>query len=275
MTEVKFMSRSVRAAGVSILKSVLSVAACSMFFVGSAAARDEMPEEHDEEIGTRIGPYLVNANLAIVSDYISRGFTQTSSDPAVQGEFKITRGPIFVGTWASSMNLQDCDTCVHLNSEFDIYAGLKKEIIGLNFETQIMYVAYPGGDSADEPYNYWEYKFGVDRDFTDYLNLGVALHYSPNYSLDTGANWVYEFNGELKLPKVAIFSPAISGEISYQDGNIDRGGIEYWYWDAGLELGFAKHFKIDLRYHDTLDVDETDCAGQCGPRFVAALKGEF
>lgn len=277
MIEAKLPSKSVRNAGVSYLKNTLSVVACSMFFTCSAlAAHDEAPEEHNEaETGTRIGPYLINANVEMVSDFVSRGFTQTSSDPAIQGEFKLTRGPIFAGIWASSLNIQDCSSCVHLTSEFDIYAGLEKEIAGFNFEMRSTYVAYPGGDTPDEPYNYWEFQFGVDKDITDKLNVGVALYYSPNYSLDTGANWIYELNGELKLPSFSIFSPAISGEVAYQNGNVDEGGLEYWYWNMGLELGFAQHYKIDFRYHDTSDVEEDDCAGQCGSRVVAALKGEF
>ena len=54
------------------------------------------------------------------------------------------------------------------------------------------------------------------------------------------------------------------------------GGVDYYYWNAGLALGFHEKFSLDLRYWDT---ELNGCGDatifQCDERFVATLSASF
>jgi len=258
------------------IKRVFAAAACSMFLAIAASAEEGKGEGKsgaDEETGVKVGGFTINTNAALLSDWISQGYTQTNGSPAIQGEFIIGRNDFYAGIWASSMKLFDEVTNVTLYSEIDLNFGYEKTVNDFTLTVQGTYVTYPDSDNPFYDYDYWEAKAGIAYDFTKRFKAGVALRYSPDYSQDVGANWIVEGTAEFKLPKVHIFSPAITGELAWQDGDETEGGTDYGWWNAGLELGFAKHYKMDFRYHNTFNA--VDCAGQCGSRFNAALKAEF
>ena len=59
--------------------------------------------------------------------------------------------------------------------------------------------------------------------------------------------------------------------------NETDGGFDYWYWNAGISLGFHEKFSLDLRYWDT-QIETAGfgtCAGVCDERFVATLSASF
>ena len=64
-----------------------------------------------------------SANVALTSDYVWRGDSQTDSDPAIQGgiDFKHPVG-IYAGAWGSNVDFPDAngDTA---NIEIDFYGG--------------------------------------------------------------------------------------------------------------------------------------------------------
>lgn len=61
----------------------------------------------------------VSTNIAVVSNYLFRGVTQTDGSPAVQGgiDFEHASG-FYAGTWASNVDFGD-----EISYELDLYAG--------------------------------------------------------------------------------------------------------------------------------------------------------
>ena len=66
-------------------------------------------------------PGTVTGNVAIVSDYVFRGVTQTTNNAAIQGGLDWDTGAGFhFGTWASSINFNDGNKAT---TEVDLYGG--------------------------------------------------------------------------------------------------------------------------------------------------------
>jgi uncharacterized protein (TIGR02001 family) len=258
------------------LKTAFAAAACSVLLAFGATAAEDVPpgeEGTDKETGVKVGGFTINTNTELLSDWVSNGYTQTNGSPAIQGEFIIGRRDFYAKAWASSMKLFDDVTGVTLYSEIDLTFGYEKTEKDFTVTAEGVYVTYPDSDNPFYDYDYWEYKAGIAYQFTKRFKAGVALRYSPDYSGEVGPNWIVEGAAECELPKVRIFTPAITGEIAWQDGDETEGGVDYGWWNAGLELGFAKHYKLDFRYHNTISAD--DCEGECGSRFTTSVKAEF
>ena len=195
-------------------------------------------------------------NLGVTSDYVFRGYTQTTEDAAIFGGVDVTAGDFYAGAWASNVDFGD-DTDV----EVDLYGGYRTEVSGFAVDVGVvgyLYTSQPAG--AD--YDYVELKAAASRAIGP-LSLGAALYWSPDFfGADEEATYV-EAN--------AAFSPAaqwtVSGAIGHQSLDVNA---DYATWNAGVAYALTDNVVVDLRYHDT-DVD--------GPlsddRVVGALKFLF
>ncbi|MDQ1263503.1 MAG: hypothetical protein QG559_504 [Campylobacterota bacterium] len=146
-----------------------------------------------EEATSDIG---VSANLALTSNYIWRGMTQTKDSPAIQGGVDATYKNLYIGAWGSNVDFGDDDNSL----EADIYGGYKDELGGIGFDIGAIQYIYP--NMSDE-YNFAEVYFGLSKDFEKF---GVSAKYSIGVETDTinpenylqGAAWV-EIPYEVKL----------------------------------------------------------------------------
>ena len=59
----------------------------------------------------------MSANIAITSNYVWRGMTQTSNSPALQGGIDLGYKGIYVGTWGSNVRWID-DNSSSLEADF-------------------------------------------------------------------------------------------------------------------------------------------------------------
>jgi uncharacterized protein (TIGR02001 family) len=112
----------------------------------------------------------IEANIALATDYVFRGFSQTNEDPAISGGFDYAFDNGFsVGTWASNVNF-DSDT----STEIDLYAGYGFEVSdGVTVDLAYVYFVYPG-DTDD--FNYSEFVASVS-----FGDASLGLVYSPDY----------------------------------------------------------------------------------------------
>lgn len=242
---------------------------------GAGGLPDPQSSLKDDAAAPSVREYELSANVAIASDYVSRGFTQTAGGPSIQGGFDLLWKSFYVGVWASNVRYENSPwTFGEANIEVDVYAGVRKKYNGVEFDFAVFYMAYPNAIDPFGNFDYWELKAGVSSYVREGLKLGINLYYSPDYFEETGDNWIFEAYFERALPKFWKFTPSITGLIAYQEGDESKGGYDYWYWDVGLVLAFHQHYKLDLRYHDTIDVP-FGCDHLCDGRFVAALKAQF
>ncbi|MGZ9098383.1 MAG: TorF family putative porin [Brevundimonas sp.] len=195
-------------------------------------------------------------NVGAVSDYVFRGYSQTSEGAAIQGGVDATIGAFYVGAWASNVDFGD-DT----DAEVDIYGGYRGEAAGFAFDVGVVGYGYLNApDGAD--YDYLELKAAASRAIGP-ITVGAVVYWSPDFfGLDEEATYV-EAN--------AAVSPAdkwtLSAAIGHQSLDVNE---DYTTWNAGAGYAVTEHVAIDVRYHDA-DVDGPLSAG----RAVAGIKFLF
>jgi uncharacterized protein (TIGR02001 family) len=226
--------------------------------------------------------------LGGTSDYVFRGVSQTSEDPAAQGSIDFSYGIVYAGIWASNVNFDDAPPA---NAEVDFYAGIKPVWGPATFDFGVIYYAYPGADDGANfngpgSLDYVELKAGYSlvSPWIKGLTSGTTFYWSPDYSLETDSVFTIESNAAYALPQFGIFAPSISGAYGsvygdHKDGFSVGGSTkdDYSYWNAGISLAVEK-FTFDFRYWDT-DIDVVSpngsvCVSQglCDERFVFSAK---
>ena len=214
-----------------------------------------------------------SANVALTTDYVFRGFSQTEEGPAIQGGFDVTYKMFYAGVWASNLDFGSNSAGNDVaNIEIDLYAGLKHKFGAVEADLGVIYYAYPGADDPTDELDYIEVKLGLSGNLTDKIGLSGTLYYSPEYTLETGETLTYEGGVSIALGTYGRFSPTFTGTVGYVDF-LDSANEDdsYTYWNAGVEVGFAEKFTLDLRYWDT-DVEDDDLADE---RFVATVSASF
>jgi uncharacterized protein (TIGR02001 family) len=243
----------------------------------------------------------LSANVALASEYVFRGVSQTSEGLAIQGGFDATCGSFYAGVWASSLDWGPALTpgpgdtfnvATWASIELDSYAGFKGKFGRFAWDLGVIYYAYPNSTR-----NVFFFDSGFDRFRNDYVELkaaagvdlwkdgtlGVTGFYSPDYQYETGTVWTLEVGFTQAFQAYWGITPSISALIGHQMGNdtsyaarIANGDDNYTYWNAGVTLGFLEKWSLDLRYWDTdLNGSNDFCKGnyfQCDGRFVATLK---
>ena len=207
-------------------------------------------------------PGEFSGTLALTSDYVFRGFTQASEDPAIQGGFDWDSGAgFYLGTWGSNVNFGDGDEA---SVEIDVYGGYAGEIDGLSYDIGILYYWYPGAAGALN-YDFWEVYGSMGYDFGA-TTLTFGLLYSPENFGDTD-DGLY-FQSGISVPLGDQFS--IDANLSYYD--LDPAfGENYFDWNIGATLSL-EWFDANVRYIDT---DISNCAGICDARVVFSISRSF
>jgi uncharacterized protein (TIGR02001 family) len=234
----------------------------------------------------------LSANVGLTTEYVFRCYSQTDEGPAVQGGFDVTCGIFYAGVWASNLDWGG-DGAGHdiANIEMDWYLGVKPVTGPITWDVGVIYYSYPNSADfvAGRDNNYFEIKVGASTTPWKDGTVGVTVFYSPEYQYETGSVVTVEGSISQTLPKVGIFTPTISALLGYQKGdatlyNTLFGNFDdhYWYWNAGITLGFHEKYSLDFRYWDTSLSENAGgsswCKGQifqCDERFVATLKFTF
>jgi len=244
----------------------------------------------------------LSANIALATEYVFRGFSQTSEGAAVQGGFDATCGMFYAGVWASNLDWGATDNHGTVaNIEMDWYAGIKPVTGRITWDLGVIYYSYPNGadvglsalgDPTKAEFNYVELKVGASAEVWKDGTLGATVFFSPDYQYETGNVWTVEGSFTQNLPKFSVlgreWSPSVSALIGYQAAtgsdndkaryinNVTGDNDHYLYWNAGLTLGFLEKWSLDFRYWDTIvDRPSDHCKGSlfaCDERFVASLK---
>ena len=206
--------------------STLCLAASTLFAASSAMAWES-------------GDHSTSASVALSSDYVWRGYSQTDEDWAISGSFDYAHASgFYAGTWASNVDFGD-DT----SAELDIYAGFGGETDGgLGWDFGVLRYIYPG-----ENYDWNEAYASLSYSL---FSIGVA-HSSDVYdSGDTGTYYTVGFDYDLSA---GIALSAGVGYYNYDDDVLDAGNVlddSAVDYRIGLSTEMAG-FGFDLTYYDT------------------------
>lgn len=223
-------------------------------------------------------PHELSANMAITTDYLYRGVTQTNEDPAVQGGFDYaydTGGPVgfYAGVWASNVefNIDDFSGTPLTRTqtddssiEIDFYGGLAGELNnGVSWDVGGLYYYYPGQDedSGGGDYDFFEIYGGLGYTFTDVMfepSIGGKLSYSPDFFGEDGESLYLEGSLDLSLPQ----GFGLGFHVGYLDVDGDKttAGFDYTHWSVGLSKEIVG-FGLDLAYHDADDDCQDEFTG--------------
>ena len=132
-------------------KSLLSLAVLSALALPTFVSAEEVAEAPAVEAAAAPAvaksAWSASSNIGFVSDYYTRGISQSWHKPALQGgiDFAHTSG-FFVGVWGSNVSP---NTFPDASLELDAYFGYNGEISaieGLNYTVGAIGYFYPGGD---------------------------------------------------------------------------------------------------------------------------------
>jgi uncharacterized protein (TIGR02001 family) len=186
-----------------------------------------------------------SANLAVTSDYVFRGVSQSGTyDPAVQGGLDFGYGIAYAGAWSSSIKY-GCGC-----AELDLYGGIKPVVSGFTFDLGVIGYLYPGApnfSSVGYNTNYIEFKGGVSHALGP-ATIGAVVFVSPDFTFTPKKDVGVYYEGNISVPVGKKFS--ISGAVGRQwiHGNTLP---DYTTWNAGVTWNFLPHLSLDARYVDT------------------------
>ena len=209
-------------------------------------------------LAAEISEVGVSANMAITSNYVWRGMTQTDDSPAIQGGFDLDYKGVYVGVWGSNINFGDTKASL----EADVYVGYANEIA--NFSYDVGYVQYMYPNATDE-YNFGEAYAKLGYDF-EVVSVGAAyyLGVDTNDAADVADDWepenAWEVSASAPLPM------EFSVDATY--GDYDTSGS---YYLVGLNKSFGK-FDFTLAYTDNDGNGDSDSEQD---NFVATMATSF
>ena len=206
----------------------------------------------------------IEANVALSTDYIFRGISQTDNNPAISGGFDYSfGGGFYVGVWGSNVDFGsnsfindegELDSTSSASAEIDLYAGYVFELAeNVELDLGYIYYAYPGDSGS---LNYSEFTASIS--FSD---LSFGLIYSPDYfgsdedaiifNTDYSVGIAKNLSLDLHAGYTTTDLDETGASILIGDTNLD----DYVDWSIGLSTS-AVGVDLSLTYHDT-DIDSS------------------
>jgi len=213
----------------------------------------------------------VTGNVGFATDYRFRGISQTDRDPAIQGGLDLTtEAGFYAGAWASNIQFAG-------SMELDLYGGFTGAINeNLTYDLGYIFYKYPSAnDSGELEVDYHEVK-GV----LAFSGFSVGVHYSPDYTFETGAFW-YVFGdysmplGDLATLDLHVGLNQFEDEDEYGDFGLGEvGDDDDNYIDYSISLSREQWgLSWGLALVGT-DVDDEECFGDtkiCEPTAVLSV----
>lgn len=210
--------------------STLCLAASTVFAASSAMAW----ESED-------GAWSTSASVALSTDYMWRGMTQTDNEPSISGSFDLGHSSgLYAGIWASNVDFGS-DTSL----EIDYYAGFAGDIgeSGFSYDVGGLYYAYPDQSELD-----WFEIYGS----VSYSFVTAGLAYSDDvYGLDESGIY-YTLDAGYDVGPVSLAAGV--GYYDMDEESVTGESYTNYYIGASTELA---GFTLDLTYHD-IDEDSYD-----------------
>ncbi len=238
----------------------------------------EAPDSGEENEPPQLLPGEFTAEVALVSDYIYRGITNTDHNPAIQGgvTYSVDVGlPMqpYIGFWGSNVDFDDGGEA---SVEIDALFGLSGTVSGLDWDLGGQYYAYPGARS-DLNYNYWEIPLQLSYPLDEHVTILGHYAYSPDFFAASG-NAHYLLGGarwEHPIFSTTLTLEATTGHQWIED-NDAYGAKDYQDWRIAASVTVDK-ITLGIAYTDT-SLSKGECfsgTNQCGPRVTFSLGASF
>lgn len=185
------------------------------------------------------GNHAVDFGVALASDYIWRGYSQTDRAPAASGSIDYSHSSgFYVGAWGSNVEFHD-----GADYELDLYAGYGGEFgdSGIGYDFGVLRYMY---DSENYDWN----EFYASLSYS-YFSVGVA-HSDNVYDSDEDGTY-FSASFDYDLPWYDIAFSAGIGYYDYEDYDTDTAGNqgeEHTDWRVGISKSITEGVDFGLTY---------------------------
>jgi uncharacterized protein (TIGR02001 family) len=192
-----------------------------------------------------------SGTLALTSDYVFRGISQTGQEPALQGgvEFVHASG-FYAGAWGSNVGwLSDLSTDearISSSVEVDVYGGYRGKFgERVTFDTGLYTYYYPG-----------DYPHGFVRPYTTeaFFGIGVGVFALKYWHSLTNLYGFADSHGSGYLDAAVNVPFATTWVFNAHAGHQRVRGISaasYTDWKLGVTYNFSAGWSLALAYVDT------------------------
>ncbi len=203
----------------------------------------------------------ISGNVALNSDYIYRGISQTNENPAISGGFDIAgESGLYAGVWASNVAFDG-------SVEIDVYAGYAGSFSEeVDYDIGVLRYEYPDDAQAGAPDSSFNEIYGS----VGFKGVTVGFAYSSDFFYESGKSVYLYVDYELGLPN--DFTLAFHYADQSIDDEVQFGTPDYNEYSIGISKSFMD-IDYSLTWFDT-DLSRTDCfAGSdiCESRIVFGL----
>jgi len=204
----------------------------------SPASEPSKPDEAAAEEESS-GPFEIDAEVGVATDYRFRGISLSGKDAEVTGELSISHESGFYGTaWVSNVDLDDG---VGDELEIDLSAGWSKDVGPINIDAGAVYYLYPknGDFNYVELYASAGYAIGEGE-------IRVGFAYAPSQdNLGNQSNRYYYISGEMPIGKSPV---SLHGRFGIEDGAFADNKKD---WLIGTNIDLGGGFSATFDYVDT------------------------
>jgi uncharacterized protein (TIGR02001 family) len=193
----------------------------------------------------------VSGSVALVSDYVFRGISQTDGGAAIQGSLDWSNDTFYAGVWGSNVNYGATDFTELASMELDAYVGFTPTTGPVSWDIALVGYFYPNADDelAGGELDYYEGIVGASFNVSEQFSVGGQFAYTPEYFGETGEGVYYEVNAGYAV------SDALALTAAYGIQDNDFAPDSYSTWNVGG--AYAVHgFTLGLTYSDTEDAFE-------------------
>ena len=185
----------------------------------------------------------LSAEVAVTSDYVWRGISQTDGKPAIQGtlEYEHESG-VYVGTFASNVDFDE-DVKDPARVEIDVYGGWRGETeSGLGWDISVLRYIYP--DSTVN-YDYNDFTLALSYDIVEF-----EFSYSNDFWASGKNGFYYKVGASHEFPDLFTLGAHI-GYSDVENGAFGEGTPNnYVDWRIGISREMWG-INFDLSYTDT------------------------
>ena len=185
----------------------------------------------------------IEGNVALSTNYIYRGITQTDDGPAISGGFDFAdESGIYAGVWASSVDFGD-DTTM----ELDVYGGYAWSVDGWDLDVGALYYGYPDSPSVGGDQNFWEFYGGAGHAIGQ-LAWDAKVSWSPDFYAESGPAFYFESGVSMEV----LEGITVDGHIGVSRFD-DVPAADYEDYQIGVSGTVFENVGWDLRYHKLSD----------------------
>jgi uncharacterized protein (TIGR02001 family) len=188
----------------------------------------------------------ISGNVALTTDYIFRGVSQTGGEAAIQGGLDYARDSgFYTGVWASNVSSLGL---ANSSFEIDTYVGFSNEISdGISYDVGLLHYEYPGTYAAGAN------KPNTDEIYGGVSYMGVTAKYSYSLTdlfgtIDSKGSDYIELNGDYSLDN-GIDLSAHYGRQNY-GGAAANAANDYTDYSLGVSKSFFG-LDVSLTHSDT------------------------